>query len=136
MKTTKTLAVLMVLSLFLANCGKFQDWTGNQNPNQQFVPFSPYNGLNPNLLGDFAAAYPNASVMGPNGYQEPFRNYYANFYGAGYPSQGYSVNFGGGSYPMNQLMNPNSRNYYLNLNYQKNPFSGNTNMGGMFGIGQ
>jgi len=136
MKTIKTLAVLMVLSLFLTNCGKFQDWTGGQYPNQQFVPFAPY-GSNPNLLGDFAANYPNAPVSGPNGYNQPFQNYYAAFNaGGGYPSQGYNVNFNGGWYPPNQLFNPNHRNYYLNFNYQKNPFTGNTDMGGMFGIGQ
>ncbi|HLD75118.1 MAG TPA: hypothetical protein VJB34_09500 [Bdellovibrionota bacterium] len=72
-------------------------------------PFAPYNGLNSkNLLGAFAASYPNAPVMSPNGYHESLRSYYTNFYSHQYPT----------------------------FDYQRNPFTGNTNMGGIFGIRQ
>ncbi len=147
MRTLKNVLIIVLLSFALVHCGK-EEGVAAPAPISEFTPYSgPYAGMpgdpnaNPNLLGDFAARYPNTPVYGPNGYSSSFQEYYRSFYqgrSGGIPN-GYQMFFNGQWQPMGSFFNgmyndPSRRNYYLNLDWQKNPWSGRTGFGGFFGI--
>ncbi|MBI2027342.1 MAG: hypothetical protein HYS98_06035 [Deltaproteobacteria bacterium] len=96
---------------------------------------------------NFAQQFQNLPVQGSNGYSGNFGEYYSmqyqrqGNYNYQYSNPGdYQIMYNGGWQPMDQFYNqfnrsnPYSNTFYLNLDWQENPYSGRTSFGGNMGF--